>query len=173
MRVVLTCLAASLLLTAVLADGGHGGDERVEELMERTHEGRRSPYGQLRRILGGEAAAWPVVEQAAAAFEPMCRALAESPVADIRDSSDGYIDAVRELRAAVGRRDEAAVRGAFQGLADSCGDCHYDGGVGGDLEHEEEEEREEIEDREERERERRKDRAEREREARKKQAERD
>lgn len=138
--VVVACSLASLCIVAAVADGSgrKRGDERVEELMERTHEGRRSPYGQLRKILGGEKAEWAVVERAAAGFEPMCRALAESPVADIKDSADGYIDAVKELRAAVGKRDEAAVREAFEGLTQSCGDCHFKGGIGGHLEHEEE-----------------------------------
>ena len=132
-RIALTWPVICACSCAVLwADDEHE-DERVEKLMERTHEGRRSPYGQLRRILAGEAASWPVVERAAAGFEPMRRALVESPVDEIKDSADGYIAAVDALRVAVKLRDEAAVRAAIQGLADSCGDCHFKGGVGGEL----------------------------------------
>lgn len=129
----IACLSLCLLAT-VLADGDEHEDERVEELMEKTHEGRRSPYGQLKRIMAGEQADWAVVERAVAGFGPMCQALAESKVEDIRGSADGYLDAVKELREAVGRRDEAGARAAFEGLTESCGDCHYKGGVGGPLE---------------------------------------
>ena len=134
MRILITCLIACACAVAATRADDEREDERVEELMERTHEGRRSPYGHLRRILAGEPAAWPAVEQAVAAFEPMRRALVESPVDDIKDSADGYVTAVGDLRGAVMRRDEAAVRKAIQGLADSCGDCHFEGGVGGELE---------------------------------------
>lgn len=134
MRILVACLIAGACVLAVTRADDEREDERVEELMERTHEGRRSPYGQLRRILAGEPAAWPAVERAVAAFEPMGRALVESPIDDIKDSADGYVTAVGDLRGAVMRRDEAAVRKAIQGLADSCGDCHFEGGVGGELE---------------------------------------
>ena len=134
--VIFACLGLCLIAT-VSADGHGRGDERVEELMERTHEGRRSPYGQLKRMMGGEQADWAAVERAVAGFEPMCRALAESKVDDIRGSADGYLDAVKELRQAVGRRDEAGARKAFTGLTESCGDCHFKGGVGGPLERDE------------------------------------
>jgi len=134
MRILVACLIAGACVLPVTRADDEREDERVEELMERTHEGRRSPYGQLRRILAGEPAAWPAVEQAVAAFEPMRRALVESPVDDIKDSADGYVTAVGDLGGAVMRRDEGAVRKAIQGLADSCGDCHFEGGVGGELE---------------------------------------
>lgn len=159
----IVCLSLGLLAVAV-ADGDDREDERVEKLMERTHEGHRSPYSQLQRIMAGERADWAVAERAVTAFEPMRRALAESHVEDIRDSADGYMDAVKEMQDAVGRRDEVGLRRAFTGLTKSCGDCHFDGGIGGELEQEEKEE--------EKERETRKDRAERARKAEKDWAER-
>ena len=130
-------LAAAVMLTAfgtvgVLADADHE-DERVEKLMEKTHEGKRSPYGQLRRIVEGADAPWPVIEQTVMAFDPMCRALLESKNADIKDSADGYVDSVKELAAAVKRRDAKGVRAGFESLRQSCGDCHFKGGVGGEL----------------------------------------
>lgn len=127
--------AVCLALIAI-ADGD---DDRVEKLMERTHEGRRSPYGQLREIVAGQGAPWPLVEQTVNAFEPMCRALAESGNDEIRDSADGYLTAVREMAAAVKRRDAAGVRTGFDSLKQSCGDCHFKGGVGGMLEDEHDE----------------------------------
>ena len=130
-------LAAAVMLTAfgaagVLADADHE-DERVEKLMEKTHEGKRSPYGQLRRIVEGADAPWPVIEQTVMAFDPMCRALLESKNADIKDSADGYVDSVKEIAAAVKRRDAKGVRAGFESLRQSCGDCHFKGGVGGEL----------------------------------------
>ena len=132
-------LACALLLVgagrAARADDA-GEDERVHELMERTHEGRRSPYGQLRQIVAGRRTPWPVIERTVAGFDPMCRALLASPNADIKGSADGYVDAVKEIAAAVKRRDEPGLRAAFESLGQSCGDCHFDGGVGGKLDEE-------------------------------------
>ena len=159
----IVCLSLGLLAVA-FADGDDREDERGEKLMERTHEGRRSPYGQLQRMMAGERADWAAVERAVTAFEPMRKALADSNVADIRDSADGYMDAVKEMQDAVGRHDEVGLRRAFTGLTKSCGDCHFDGGIGGELEEEEKEEKKE--------REARKDRAEPAREAQKDWAER-
>lgn len=166
----IVCLSLGLLAVA-LADGDDQEDERVEKLMELIHEGRRSPYGQLRRVAAGEQADWATVERAVTAFEPMRRALAESKVDDIRDSADGYLEAVQEMRDALGRRDEVRFRRAFIGLTESCGDCHFEDGIGGELEPEDdEEEREALKDRNERAREAQKERAERMREAQKERA---
>ena len=139
----LACTAVVLCVVLVAyADDRKGGDGQVHKLMERTHEGRRSPYGQLRQIVEGHGAPWPAIEQAVQGFEPMCRALLESKNADIKDSADGYVDSVKEIAAAVKRRDVKGVRDGFESLKQSCGDCHYKGGVGGELEHEKENEHE-------------------------------
>ena len=135
----LTGAALVLLAISAAADDERrerhdDSEHRVHELMERTHEGRRSPYRRLRRAVAGEVTPWPEVERAVQEFEPMVRALRESGNADIRDAADGYVDAVRELAAATRKRDAAAVRAGFESLRQSCGDCHYDGGVGGALE---------------------------------------
>ena len=113
-------------------------DERVEKLMEKTHEGKRSPYGQLHQIVEGPGATWPVIEQTVMGFEPMCRALLESENPDIKGSADGYVDAVKAIITAVNRRDAKGVRTGYDSLKQSCGDCHYKGGIGGQLEHEHE-----------------------------------
>ena len=139
MKAFPSCVA--LLACVVLlarADDHEGGDRRVHELMERTHEGRRSPYGRLRQIVDGPGAPWPVIEQTVLGFEPMCRALQESGNPDIKDSAEGYLDSVKEIVAAVKRRDAKGVRAGFGSLEQSCGDCHFEGGIGGTLEHEHE-----------------------------------
>lgn len=126
-------LLATLGVVAVVAYADHDEDERVEKLMEKTHEGKRSPYRQLRAQSEAAAPAWPVVAATLPRFEEMSRALLESPDADVKGSADGYVDAVREVAAAAGKRDAAALRVAFQSLTQSCGDCHFKGGVGGEL----------------------------------------
>lgn len=126
-----TLVVCGVVGLAAYAD--HDEDDRVEELMERTHEGRRSPYAQLRQIVEGPGAAWPVIEQVVLGFEPMRRALVESKNDDIKGSADGYVDAVDAIAAAVKRRDAAGVRSGFDSLKQSCADCHYDGGIGGEL----------------------------------------
>lgn len=143
-RVVVAALllllgAAGFAARVAIADDDE--DERVEKLMERTHEGRRSPYGQLRRIVAGAGAPWPVIERTVMEFDPMCRALLASPNADIRGAADGYVAAVKEVAAAVKRRDAAGVRVGVESLVQSCGDCHFDGGVGGELDEEDEDDR--------------------------------
>lgn len=126
-----TLVACGVVPLAAYAD--HDEDEQVEELMERTHEGRRSPYAQLQQIVEGPGAAWPVIEQVVLRFEPMRRALLESKNDDIKGSADGYVDAVDAIAAAVKRRDPSGVRTGFDSLKQSCGDCHFDGGIGGEL----------------------------------------
>lgn len=130
-------LALCVVLMA-RADDHKGGDGLVHKLMERTHEGRKSPYGQLRQIVEGPGATWPVIEQTMMGFEPMCRALLESKNEEIKGSADGYVDSVKEIVAAVKRRDAKGVRAGYDSLKQSCADCHYKGGIGGQLEHEHE-----------------------------------
>ncbi|MFM9058759.1 MAG: hypothetical protein ACKOSQ_06525 [Planctomycetaceae bacterium] len=127
----LALVASGLVGVVVYAD--HDEDERVEELMERTHEGRRSPFWQLRAQAESPAPAWQVVEATLPRFGEMSRALLESKDPDIKGSADGYGDAVKELVAAARKRDVQALRGGFESLSQSCGDCHFKGGVGGEL----------------------------------------
>lgn len=138
-------LAAGLTLSAFVivvlvarADDHKGGHGLVHTLMERTHEGRRSPYGQLRQIVEGPGAPWPTIEQTVMGFDPMCRALLESKIDEIKDSADGYVEAVQEIATAVKKRDAKGMRAGFDSLKQSCGDCHFEGGVGGQLEQEHE-----------------------------------
>lgn len=117
-----------------LADGDRGREEHgIEELMERTHEGRRSPYRRLGQIVKGEGVAWPEVDRIVLEFDPMCRALLASKNDEIKGSADGYVDAVKEIWAAAKKRDAEGVRAGYATLQNSCGDCHSKGGVGGEL----------------------------------------
>lgn len=127
------CLAIAATVVRVTALADDDEDDKVEELMERVHDGKRSPYRQLRNQLGGGAPAWPAIDATLPAFQAMARALAESRDADIKESADGYVEAVAELVAAARRRDQRSLGEAFQSLGESCGDCHFDGGVGGEL----------------------------------------
>lgn len=127
----LVVAGAGALGFAAFAD--HDEDERVEELMEKTHEGRRSPYRQLQAQAEAAAPAWPAVAATLAGFDVMSRALLESRNADIKDSAGGYVDAVKDIAAATRKRDAGALREGFQALRQSCGDCHFKGGVGGEL----------------------------------------
>ncbi len=124
---------AAAAVIGIVAYADHEEDERVEELMEKTHEGRRSPYRQLRTQAEAPAPSWQIVEAALPRFSAMSQALLESKSPDIKGSADGYADAVKEIAAATEQRDAKALRGGFQSLSQSCGDCHFKGGVGGEL----------------------------------------
>jgi len=135
MSLVAAVVCAAVTVSLAVRAEGDGGrkDHHVEEMMERTHEGRRSPYRRLGRIVDGEAAAWPDVERLVAEFDPMCRALLASKNDDIKGSADGYVEAVKEIWDAAKKHDAAGVKSGYQALKDSCGDCHFKGGVGGEL----------------------------------------
>lgn len=123
--------------SSVVADGDEGEDEQVEELMEETHEGDRSPFGTMQGVLEAGNVDWGLVEAAVPRFVAMAEALRRSENKDISGSADGYRDAVSRIQQASRVRDVKALREAFGGLKQSCGDCHYKDGVGGPL-HEEE-----------------------------------
>jgi len=136
LAVILPAVAAGYGLAISIADdqprrGKEGGG--VEHLMERTHEGRKSPLGQTKGQLGAAAPDWNVIDKQIEAFQAMSRALSESRKAAIKDAADGYADAVKDLTAAAKKRDAAAARAALKALTNSCTDCHYKGGPGGRL----------------------------------------
>lgn len=133
MGMVVACLAIAATVVRVTALADDDEDDKVEELMERVHDGKRSPYRQLRSQLGAAAPAWPAIDATLPAFEAMARALAESRNADVKESADGYVEAVGEIVAAARRRDQRSLGEAFKSLGESCGDCHFEGGVGGEL----------------------------------------
>ncbi len=130
---VLALAFSGLGVAGIASYADHDDEDRVEDLMEKTHEGKRSPYRQLKREASSDTPSWKIIEATLPTFEEMSRALRESKVDDIKGSSDGYVDAVGEVVTATRTRDAISLKRAVGALSDSCGDCHFKGGVGGEL----------------------------------------
>lgn len=107
-------------------------EEAIEHMMEKVHEGKRSPLKTLQGQLQGETD-WVAVGKLLQDFSKMSKLLTTAKNDEIRDSADGYADSVKELVAAATKKDKAAAVKAYKGLIKTCGDCHYKGGVGGKL----------------------------------------
>ncbi|MCA9269858.1 MAG: hypothetical protein KDA41_15365 [Planctomycetales bacterium] len=114
-------------------DDDDDDDDAVHELMEKTHEGKKSPWRKVNRAVNADPLNWADVDDAMPRFEKMIAALAKAKDADVRDSADGYTDAVKDLLASSKKRDAPGARKALKALSQSCGDCHYKGGPGGKL----------------------------------------
>jgi len=114
---------------------GHGGKkgESIEHWMERLHKGRKSPLQQVEQTLGQETPAWDDVNKNLPDFLKMSEMLKNAKKETVRDTADGYVDAVKSLAAAAKNRDRDKARAAIKDLTTSCGDCHYKGGPGGKL----------------------------------------
>lgn len=108
-------------------------DWLVEELMERVHEGNESAWGVVQRQAASESPDWSQVQDSLDGFVEMADALRAAKSSEIRDSADGYISAVKSLGASITRQDGAAFQQATAALKESCTDCHFEGGVGGQL----------------------------------------
>jgi cytochrome c556 len=108
-------------------------DKKIHELMEKVHEGRRSPLAQLKTQLGANATSWDLVDKQLPQFAAMSKALREATNDDVRAAADGYVGAVKTLEAAAKRRNQADARQALKELTSSCRDCHFKGGPGGKL----------------------------------------
>ena len=108
-------------------------DDRVEELMERVDEGKRSPFARTLAQLASDAPNWDELAKRAAAYIQTSTVLKQSAAAEIRNSADGYANAVEDL-AAVKQQDRNHARSALKSLTASCADCHFKGGPGGKLE---------------------------------------
>jgi len=128
-------IAAVSVTAAIVAAGVFVArhDWEVEELMGEVHGGPSSPFERLNAQATAAAPEWANLELLLPPLREMCRALLAAKDATIRQSSDGYVDAVGRLGRAITDRDIPAFRGASQDLRTSCGDCHAPGGVGGDL----------------------------------------
>jgi cytochrome c556 len=127
--------AAGTFCTAAwcIADDDQNEDEAVEHLMEKVHEGKKSPYRQLEKNLQAERPDWGAIAETLPTLQKMANLLKDSRVADIRDSSDGYRDAVKQLTQQTQEKNLAQARKALEALKNSCADCHFKGGVGGKL----------------------------------------
>lgn len=124
-------LAVGPSLTWAEDDDDEGEEGTVHHLMEKTHEGRRSPWRKVVRAVRADRIDWATVDSALPRFEKMSAALTKAKNSDVRDSADGYVDAVKELTAKTKARDAAGARSAVKSLSESCADCHYKGGPGG------------------------------------------
>jgi hypothetical protein len=135
MKRIVLISAAVLLTAAVIAVGVFVArhDWAVEELMAEIHEGPSSPYARINAQATAAAPEWEKLDVVLAPLDEMARALLAANDPTIRDSSAGYVDAVGTLRTAITARDLPAFQNASQSLRKSCADCHFPGGVGGDL----------------------------------------
>lgn len=127
---------AALVLTVVVGAVGvfvAGHDWAVEELMETVHVGPASPFARLTAQATAQPPEWEKLETILLPLDEMCQALRTAKAAAIRESADGYCEAVGNLRTAIEARDLAAFQGAARAFGRSCVDCHAAGGVGGDL----------------------------------------
>lgn len=76
---------------------------------------------------------WDVLRKPAIGFVEMADALRPAKHADIRASADGYSAAAASLLDSVRRSDAEEFRQSVAALKKSCADCHFDGGIGGEL----------------------------------------
>lgn len=131
------CLLMGVLVCCLvnqqLAYGGKDEDEKVHDLMEKTHEGKKSPWKKAVQAAHGNPIDWITLQQALPRLKVMSDALATAKEKDVRDAADGYVTAVKDLAAQTNKRDAARTRAALTALSNSCGDCHYKGGPGGKL----------------------------------------
>lgn len=105
----------------------------VEDLMERVHEGRESPWAIVQAQGIRDTPDWELLGTRVAPFVEMADALERAKHPDTRASAEGYAAAARSLEGAVRAADAARLREAIGALGKSCTDCHFDGGVGGVL----------------------------------------
>ena len=108
-------------------------DWLVEDLMGRIHEGGESPWAVVQAQATAETPDWDVLRKPAIGFVEMADALRAAKHADIRASADGYSAAAASLLDSVRRSDAEEFRQSVAALNKSCADCHFDGGIGGDL----------------------------------------
>lgn len=127
------CSAAMLAVNADVEDDGEDEDEEVEEMMEKVHEGKRSPFKQIKEAVRNDPPRWEVIEKQLPKLVTMGELLGKSKNEEISDNSDGYVDATTQIGKAAKLKDAVAVRKAFKSLSESCADCHFKGGVGGEL----------------------------------------
>lgn len=126
-----SCCSNALFLVA--ADKDDDDDEEIEEMMEKVHEGKRSPLRQVKEAVRNEPPRWEVIEKQLSKFVKMGELLKHSKNDEIKDGSDGYVDATTGLGKALKIKDAVALRKSFRSLNESCADCHFKGGVGGKL----------------------------------------
>ncbi len=108
-------------------------DDKVHDLMEKTHEGRKSPWKRAVQAAHGNPIDWATINQALPRLATMSDALVTAKDKEVRDAADGYVSAVKELAVQANKRDAVRARAALAALSNSCADCHFKGGPGGKL----------------------------------------
>lgn len=126
-------LACSLLSQCQAYAGKDDEDEKVHDLMEKTHEGKKSPWKKAVQASQANPLDWGTITQALPRLAAMSEALVNAKDKDVRDAADGYVMAVKDLAVQANKRDAVRARGALTALSNSCADCHYKGGPGGKL----------------------------------------
>ncbi len=126
-------LGLILLSSFSIALSAKEKDDKIEDMMEKVHEGKRSPFRRTKSQLAAAKPDWKEVSDQIPAFQKMSQLLTEARKAEIKDASGGYADAIKALTAAANKQDHDAARKAITLLTASCADCHYKGGPGGKL----------------------------------------
>ena len=114
-------------------DDDEDEDDAMHELMEETHEGKNSPWKKAERAASKNPLDWAALNTVLPALGAMSDALTATKNKEVRESADGYVDAVKELSAQAKKQDATATRAALKSLANSCADCHYKDGPGGEF----------------------------------------
>jgi len=129
-------VTVACLIAAPLAIAEKGSKEKfkdVEHMMERVHEGKNSPYKSSVAQLKTDKPNWDLLMKNLPDLKKMADLMKNHKSADIKDSSDTYVEGVQALGEAVGKKNLDGAKAAIKKLENACGDCHYKGGVGGKL----------------------------------------
>ncbi len=108
-------------------------DDKVHDLMEKTHEGKNSPWKKGAAAAKKNPVDWAAIKMALPGLEAMSQALLNAKNKEVRDTADSYVTAVKDISKTLAKQDAAGVQEAFLALSNSCTDCHYKGGPGGKL----------------------------------------
>src|SRR6478736_4885409 len=118
--VVVTASAVGIALSPALAWAEKDDqDETVHELMEKTHEGKKSPWKKAERAASKDPIDWAEFNKALPRLTTMSKALATAKNKEVRESAGGYVDAVKELEVRAKKMDAAGTRAALTALSKS------------------------------------------------------
>jgi cytochrome c553 len=133
LSVALAALLALAALPFAVSQAAEKKDKLVHDLMEDIHEGKDSPLAQIKSQIDSNAPDWAAVEKLMPLLGKMSKAITESPVAEIKDSSKNYAGAAKALAEAARNQNHPSAKKSLDSLLKSCADCHFKGGVGGEL----------------------------------------
>jgi hypothetical protein len=92
-------------------------DDTMHELMEKTHEGKNSPWKTAERAASKDPIDWAEFNKVLPRLTAMSKALTTAKNKEVRDSADGYVDAVKEWEASAKKKDAVGTRAALTALA--------------------------------------------------------